>query len=806
MRSITSSKTCGRFNSSATRGMLAFFLIAGGIACGAAFFLSAAPDLSVLAQQTQLRTTCNDVFATQRTYAQRKRGDTLGYQESMLRVYNGTPTPTCWTRAHIENELADYFQERGYYDPAEEWDQRLKGSLGQCQGGGGEYDRFTNLSQYVGSETKPDECSFVGDEWTYVQKYRNQPLDRIKRSLAERENERKRAFSGNLLNPWEDDDKGRDATLKQKLERLAAQKDQLIRDFGSRDPLTRLRAANNLAHVYYYSLEDWASACYVASYCLKETNPKGPLENKLNYRERLQLLYLLYHAYWNKNDLDNALKAIDYCLEGLAEHRKKIRDEDRSVEYFRNLEDVLSDKTALLLYWKRVLSALAWLEDSKSPILKEIIAGKRKASSTETQHQNEPTETVDNEEEWELALSRGIGVRKRAAKKLRQDDDDDNPFTGKTELIEDQSTLRLPSDGLAAGEIALTYFYHEGVASADVEAQARLFTIVYIAGQKPFALMRKVSPGAIEDLVELFGDQVVRYLKTRNQQATKQAEDVLTKLYDGLMRPAVAELERRSIKLKEQKLILIPFGETANFPFHALCDRASGKHLFERFKSIAYSPSLDLYLEGRENRITKCDGLLGLALSEFDSAKDLIFTIGEVNEIAKHFPRAKLLRNQEATKERWKQFYRDYPVLHFATHAIFNPQRPKDSKILLFGDKDEANNLHAADLIDDKFRLDGKLVVLSACETGVQESRPGDDYFGIERYLFAARASAIVSSLWEVNDKAAMDFMIEFYREFAGGNGTRCEDPSIAWRTAMLRTKEKHPNLFLWAPFKVTGY
>jgi CHAT domain-containing protein len=132
--------------------------------------------------------------------------------------------------------------------------------------------------------------------------------------------------------------------------------------------------------------------------------------------------------------------------------------------------------------------------------------------------------------------------------------------------------------------------------------------------------------------------------------------------------------------------------------------------------------------------------------------------------------------------------------------------RPKDSKILLYGDSDEANNLHASDLIDDKFKLDGKLVVLSACQTGVQESRPGDDYFGIERYLFAARASAVVSSLWNVNDIAAKDFMIEFYREFAGANGTKCEDPSIAWRTAMLRTREQHPNLFLWAPFKVTGY
>ncbi|HKX31719.1 MAG TPA: CHAT domain-containing protein [Blastocatellia bacterium] len=117
----------------------------------------------------------------------------------------------------------------------------------------------------------------------------------------------------------------------------------------------------------------------------------------------------------------------------------------------------------------------------------------------------------------------------------------------------------------------------------------------------------------------------------------------------------------------------------------------------------------------------------------------------------------------------------------------------------------EANNLPASDLTDKQFRLDGKLIVLSACQTGVQESRPGDDYFGIERYRLAARASAIVSTLWNVNDRAAMDFMTEFYREFTDG----CIDPSIAWRTAMSRIKnlkKNEQNLFLWAPFKVTGY
>jgi CHAT domain-containing protein len=288
-------------------------------------------------------------------------------------------------------------------------------------------------------------------------------------------------------------------------------------------------------------------------------------------------------------------------------------------------------------------------------------------------------------------------------------------------------------------------------------------------------------------------------------EAELEAQAILEEMYDGLMRPVVEALRKRSINLSSQKLIIIPFGETANFPFHAMFEakEKDGKYLFERFKGIAYTPSLDIYLRGRKNRIAGCDGILGLAPTQFENGGSLSYTIREVEEIGKFFQRPRLLLNREATKEQLLKEYIAYPALHFATHAEFNQQHPLDSKIRLYGDSDDRNNLSAADLTDLNLQLTGKLVVLSACETGVQRPEPGDDYVGIERYLLAARASAVVSSLWPVNDEAAMEFMKEFYREFTNG----CIDPSFAWRTAMVRAKDKRrKNIFTWAPFKVTGY
>jgi CHAT domain-containing protein len=64
-----------------------------------------------------------------------------------------------------------------------------------------------------------------------------------------------------------------------------------------------------------------------------------------------------------------------------------------------------------------------------------------------------------------------------------------------------------------------------------------------------------------------------------------------------------------------------------------------------------------------------------------------------------------------------------------------------------------------------------KLVVLSACETGVGEVKNGEGVYGLRRALVLAGSESQVMSLWQVSDEATRDFMVGYYRRLQNGEG-----------------------------------
>lgn len=71
--------------------------------------------------------------------------------------------------------------------------------------------------------------------------------------------------------------------------------------------------------------------------------------------------------------------------------------------------------------------------------------------------------------------------------------------------------------------------------------------------------------------------------------------------------------------------------------------------------------------------------------------------------------------------------------------------------------------------------LDGTwLVVLSACETGIGESRSGEGVLGLRRAFMVAGTENLLMTLWPVVDEATMKFMADFYKRALATGDAPC--------------------------------
>jgi CHAT domain-containing protein len=123
-----------------------------------------------------------------------------------------------------------------------------------------------------------------------------------------------------------------------------------------------------------------------------------------------------------------------------------------------------------------------------------------------------------------------------------------------------------------------------------------------------------------------------------------------------------------------------------------------------------------------------------------------------------------------------------------------------------------------------------RMVVLSACDTGVGEVRSGEGVYGLRRALVLSGAETQVISLWPVSDNATRDLMIEYYRRLqrnegrsealrrvqlkmlksgAGETGqsnrllTQQDQPAVEARKSTRKKDRSHP--YYWASFIQSG-
>lgn len=277
-------------------------------------------------------------------------------------------------------------------------------------------------------------------------------------------------------------------------------------------------------------------------------------------------------------------------------------------------------------------------------------------------------------------------------------------------------------------------------------------------------------------------------------------------------------------------LYLVPHGWLHYLPLHALrC--GDDKYLIEMHK-IVYSPSATVIkycqAKNRSRQKQRADkskrNCLAMGVGRKIDTKDehmLFHREAELvaNRIFSGEGTCKI--GKEASKDYFKKECTDKDVIHVACHGYFDPIQPLKSGLVLANGSKLPYVAHTnpetpgvpEDMLltaEEIFNLDlnADLVTLSACVTGVNENKPGDELIGLTRALIYAGTPSVIVSLWPVHSESALRLMESFYRYWMdSANGHSKVEALQKAQLDMIgnESNKEWQDPFFWAPFILVG-
>jgi CHAT domain-containing protein len=146
---------------------------------------------------------------------------------------------------------------------------------------------------------------------------------------------------------------------------------------------------------------------------------------------------------------------------------------------------------------------------------------------------------------------------------------------------------------------------------------------------------------------------------------------------------------------------------------------------------------------------------------------------------------------------------KDYSIVHFATHAIVDSDRPELSGIVLSMLDDESRPQDGVLWLHDIYStpLPVSLVVLSGCGTAGGKSIPGEGIASLAQAFLSSGAGDVMGTLWTVDDASAGQMIPSFYQALFKSQATAAG----ALRDAQLKMLAAHRPPYDWAGYEIEG-
>jgi CHAT domain-containing protein/Tfp pilus assembly protein PilF len=340
---------------------------------------------------------------------------------------------------------------------------------------------------------------------------------------------------------------------------------------------------------------------------------------------------------------------------------------------------------------------------------------------------------------------------------------------------------------------------------------------------------------------------IARWRDALRDSTSRDHKQIARQLDERVMKPI------RGLLGNIHHLLISPDGMLNLVPFEALVDEKNN-YLIESYNFTYLTSGRDLLRlketpPSKEDAVIIADPLFNLATDQSASQSHthlalrsidfrkvsyppLPATAQEAEAIRAIMPGSRVLTGRQATETRLKQV-RAPRILHVATHGFFlsdqkepisNASRQLVKEVTSQSTLPFQNALlrsgivlAGASQLDDGAGGDGiltalevagldlwgtKLVVFSACDTGLGDVEDGEGVYGLRRALVIAGAASQVTSLWQVDDVATRDLMVNYYTRLQRGEG-RGEALRNAQLNMLKSSDRSHP--YYWASFIQLG-
>ncbi|MFY9607813.1 MAG: CHAT domain-containing protein [Blastocatellia bacterium] len=347
---------------------------------------------------------------------------------------------------------------------------------------------------------------------------------------------------------------------------------------------------------------------------------------------------------------------------------------------------------------------------------------------------------------------------------------------------------------------------------------------------------------------EILDRLVPDYVSDLRQMAPiEEVNEKARALYDYLIKPVEKEIAGNT------RICIVPDEALHFLPFAALLDR-EGKYLVESH-GLVYAPSASVLIrcikESQTHSAGEVEKILAVGNPQFNSEGSRLPSLPDAEiesmESARLYaPSMVVLRGPQATEPTVRAAMRDCDVAHFAVHCLVEEESPDLAALVLANANPNKSFLRArsesAEAAGSQTMSGGsagtrraalakafpqepvndpndgllflkelyglrlprtKLVVLSACQSGLGQYHRGEGIVSLVRPFLAAGVPTIVASLWSIDSKATTHLMIDFHRQRKLGRMQAGDALRLAQIQMARSGPYQHP--FHWAPFIVIG-